>query len=89
MVQVPACRLAESCCFHWSAFAYLWFLPVAFISMLQGIGQLLINWGQGENFPRGEVLYPPAAMQGFLSIPAEPVVLALSRQHTGLNGPRM
>lgn len=47
--------------------------------MLQGIGQLLINWGQGENFPRGEVLYPPAAMQGFLSIPAEPVVVGFEQ----------
>lgn len=43
--------------------------------MLQGIRQLLINWGQGVNFPRGEVLYPPAAMQGFPSLAAEPGVL--------------
>lgn len=53
--------------------------------MLQGIRQLLINQGQEENFP-GERLFSTHLLQGFMSLRAEPLVLALGRgRYTRVN----
>lgn len=34
-----------------AALVHLQLLPEVFLSMLHGIRQLFINWGQGEDFP--------------------------------------
>lgn len=54
--------------------------------MLQGIRHLLINQGQEENFP-GEGLFCIHLLQGFLSLLAELLVLALGREeYTRIDG---
>jgi len=60
-------------------FVFVQFLPVVFISMLQGIRQLLINQGQ-EEISLAKGYFVIHLLRGFLSIPAGLLVLALGRE---------